>query len=123
VVSAGLADITFPLVPKNQWPLGAGVALAESAGGFTSPLDGTPLRCNNRDPLLKGLIASGPFLAEGLLSRFEQIGHTYKPTDSVNWIIKIVNTELLYKSLWLKPSEAMFGADSSYHRKAYGLIA
>jgi myo-inositol-1(or 4)-monophosphatase len=69
LVSAGLADITFTLVPKNEWDVAAGVALVESAGGFTATLDGTPLCCNNRDPLLKGLIASGPFLADELLSR------------------------------------------------------
>jgi len=69
LVSAGLADITFTLVPKNEWDVAAGVALVESAEGFTTTLDNTPLRCNNRDPLLKGLIACGPFLADELLSR------------------------------------------------------
>ena len=69
LVSAGLADITFTLVPKNEWDVAAGVVLVESAGGFTATLDNTPLRCNNRDPLLRGLIACGPFLADELLSR------------------------------------------------------
>jgi len=69
LVSAGLADVTFTLVPKNEWDVAAGAALVESAGGFLSTLDNTPLRCNNRNPLLKGLIACGPHLAEELLSR------------------------------------------------------
>jgi len=69
LVSAGLADITFTLVPKNEWDVAAGAALVESAGGFVSTLDGGPLRCNQRDPLLKGLIACGPHMAEELLSR------------------------------------------------------
>lgn len=69
LVSAGLADITFTLVPKHEWDVAAGVALVESAGGFAATLDNASLRCNNRDPLLKGLIACGPFLADQLLSR------------------------------------------------------
>ena len=69
LVSAGLADETFTLVPKNEWDVAAGVALVESAGGFVATLDNSPLRCNNRDPLLKGLIACGPFLAAELVSR------------------------------------------------------
>ena len=69
LVSAGLADLTFTLVPKHEWDVAGGAALVASAGGFLSTLDGGPLRCNNRDPLLKGLIACGPGLAEELLAR------------------------------------------------------
>lgn len=69
LVSAGLADLTFTLVPKHEWDVAAGVALVESAGGFVCTLDGSPLRCNNRDPLLKGLIACGPHMQDELLSR------------------------------------------------------
>lgn len=69
LVSAGLADVTFTLVPKNEWDVAAGGALVLSAGGFVCTLDGTSLRCNNRDPLLKGLIASGPMMADELVSR------------------------------------------------------
>lgn len=69
LVSAGLADVTFTLVPKNEWDVAAGVALVQSAGGFVITLDGSQLRCNNRDPLLKGLIACGPLLADELMSR------------------------------------------------------
>jgi len=69
LVSAGLADVTFTLVPKNEWDVAAGVALVESGGGFVVTLDGTQLRCNNRDPLLKGLVACGPNIADELASR------------------------------------------------------
>lgn len=69
LVSAGLAEVTFTLVPKNEWDVAAGVALVESAGGFVVTLAGRQLRCNNRDPLLKGLIACGPLLADELLSK------------------------------------------------------
>lgn len=71
LVSAGLADITFTLTPKNEWDVAAGAALVESAGGFVATLDNAPLRCNNRNPLLTGLMASGPFLREPLLGALE----------------------------------------------------
>jgi len=71
LVAAGKADITFTLTPKNEWDVAAGAALVESAGGFVATLDKTPLRCNNRNPLLAGLMASGPLLKEGLLSALQ----------------------------------------------------
>src|SRR3984957_619062 len=71
LVSAGLADITFTLVPKNEWDVAAGVALVTSGGGFVSTLENRPLQCNRRDPLISGLIASGPHLREPLLSLLE----------------------------------------------------
>jgi myo-inositol-1(or 4)-monophosphatase len=73
LVSAGLADITFTLTPKNEWDVAAGAALVQSAGGFVATLDNAPLRCNNRNPLLRGLMASGSFLREPLLAALE--GH------------------------------------------------
>src|SRR5438309_5580019 len=33
LVSAGLADATFTLTPKNEWDIAAGAALVQSAGG------------------------------------------------------------------------------------------
>lgn len=73
LVAAGLADITFTLTPKNEWDVAAGAALVHSAGGFVATLDNAPLRCNNRNPLLTGLMASGPLLRESLLAALE--GH------------------------------------------------
>ena len=71
LVSVGLADITFTLTPKNEWDVVAGAALVQSAGGFVSTLERTSLTANRRDPLLSGLLASGPFLKDGLLSLVE----------------------------------------------------
>jgi myo-inositol-1(or 4)-monophosphatase len=68
LVSAGLADVTFTLTPKNEWDVAAGAALVLSAGGFVSTLENTPLRCNNSSPLLSGLLASGPYLRQELLA-------------------------------------------------------
>jgi myo-inositol-1(or 4)-monophosphatase len=66
-VSAGLADITFTLTPKNEWDVAAGAALVLSGGGFVSSLESTPFVANNRNPLLSGLIACGPNLRNELL--------------------------------------------------------
>jgi myo-inositol-1(or 4)-monophosphatase len=71
LVSAGLADITFTLTPKNEWDVVAGAALVQSAGGFVSTLEKTALSANRRDPLLSGLLASGPFLKDQLLALVE----------------------------------------------------
>jgi 3'-phosphoadenosine 5'-phosphosulfate (PAPS) 3'-phosphatase len=49
----------------------AGAALVQSAGGFVSTLEKTTLTANRRDPLLSGLLASGPFLKQPLLALVE----------------------------------------------------
>ena len=71
LVAAGRADVTFTLTPKNEWDVAAGAALVQSAGGFVATLDNAPLRCNNRNPLLAGLLASGPLLKDQLLDRLQ----------------------------------------------------
>ncbi len=71
LVSAGLADITFTLTPKNEWDVVGGAALVRSAGGFVSTLEKTDLTANRRDPLLSGLLACGPFLKDQLLALVE----------------------------------------------------
>jgi myo-inositol-1(or 4)-monophosphatase len=77
LVSAGLADATFTLTPKNEWDVAAGAALVRSAGGYVGTLDHRPLRCNNRDPLLSGLVACGPALQKELLALVD--GHLPAP--------------------------------------------
>ena len=71
LVAAGKADITFTLTPKNEWDVVAGVALVKASGGFVSTLEKTDLVANRRNPLLSGLLASGPFLKEELLTLVE----------------------------------------------------
>jgi myo-inositol-1(or 4)-monophosphatase len=68
LVAAGRADVTFTLVPKNEWDVAAGAALVESAGGFVSLLDGSRFTANRPRPLLPGFIASGPLLREPLFT-------------------------------------------------------
>lgn len=70
-VAAGLADITFTLTPKHEWDVAAGVALVLSSGGFAVTLENSPLRGNDRNPLISGLIACGPNLREPLLALLE----------------------------------------------------
>ena len=68
LVSAGLADATFTLTPKNEWDVAAGAALVQSAGGFVRTLNGFQVRCNNKSPLLPGLLACGPLLRDELVT-------------------------------------------------------
>jgi myo-inositol-1(or 4)-monophosphatase len=72
LVSAGLADATFTLTPKNEWDVAAGAVLVKSAGGYVGTLDQQPLRCNNRSSLLSGLVACGPGLKSELLALIEE---------------------------------------------------
>jgi myo-inositol-1(or 4)-monophosphatase len=76
LVAAGRADLTFTLVPKNEWDVAAGAALVESAGGWTLKLDNSPLSCNQKNPLISGLLAGGPFLRDPLLAMLERHSQT-----------------------------------------------
>lgn len=64
LVAAGLADATWTLVPKHEWDVAAGVALVRAAGGAVWGLDGEVPSFNRPRPLLDGLIATAPGLAE-----------------------------------------------------------
>src|SRR5438876_4016842 len=55
LVSAGLADATFTLTPKNEWNVAAGTALVESAARVARTLTGVDVRGINRPLLLPGL--------------------------------------------------------------------
>jgi myo-inositol-1(or 4)-monophosphatase len=77
LVAAGRANATFTLTPKHEWDVAAGAALVESAGGFVATLDNAPLRCNNRNPLLTGLLASAPGLRDDLLRLIRQAAPAY----------------------------------------------
>jgi myo-inositol-1(or 4)-monophosphatase len=69
LVSAGLADATFTLVPKHEWDIAAGVALVESSGAFAAKLDNGPLQFNQQFPRVSGLIACAASLAPELVCR------------------------------------------------------
>jgi myo-inositol-1(or 4)-monophosphatase len=76
LVAAGRADLTFTLVPKHEWDVAAGAALVESARGWVLKLDNSPLRCNQKNPLISGLLAGGPFLREPLLALLDHYAQT-----------------------------------------------
>jgi myo-inositol-1(or 4)-monophosphatase len=71
LVAAGRAQATFTLTPKHEWDVAAGAALVLSSGGLVRTLENTPLRCNQRNPLLTGLIASRPEVSEDLVRYLE----------------------------------------------------
>ncbi len=59
LVSAGLADATWTLTPKNEWDVAAGVALVNSSGGRVSCPGNTAFQFNRKQTLLPGLVACG----------------------------------------------------------------
>jgi myo-inositol-1(or 4)-monophosphatase len=68
MVSAGLADITFTLSPKNEWDVAAGAALVLSSGGFVTTLENADFYANQKTSLLSGLVAGGPHLKSELMT-------------------------------------------------------
>jgi len=81
LVAAGRADLTFTLVPKNEWDVAAGAALVESAGGWVLKLDNSPLCCNQKNPLIPGLLAGAPLLRDPLLAMLNRHSHTVSGSE------------------------------------------
>jgi len=78
LVSAGLADATFTLVPKNEWDIAAGPFLVNIAGGRVADKQGRTLTFNRPRTLREGLVAAGPGLFGPLT---EMLGITPQPHD------------------------------------------
>ena len=77
LIAAGMGDATFSLTPKNEWDICAGTALLTAAGGRITDRHGQPLRFNQRDTRLPGIIASNAELyvpIVELLRRHGKIG-------------------------------------------------
>jgi myo-inositol-1(or 4)-monophosphatase len=72
-VSAGLADATWTLSPKNEWDVAAGVALVEAAGGCVGFLPDIRPTFNNKKTLFPGLFACGPHLKDQISSLLEPL--------------------------------------------------
>ena len=64
LVSAGLADVTFTLTPKNEWDVAAGAALVDSAGGYVRTLDNARLALQSEESAAVGTSGYGPLLAQ-----------------------------------------------------------
>lgn len=69
-VAAGLYDMTFTLVPKNEWDVAAGWLLVEAAGGKVVDKNNTVRQFNQVDPLLPGLFAMNRNLLSGVMRLF-----------------------------------------------------
>jgi myo-inositol-1(or 4)-monophosphatase len=67
-VAAGKADATFTLSPKNEWDVCSSACVIECAGGRVSCLDGSPIRYNQPNPRLAGMVASNGALHDQILS-------------------------------------------------------
>jgi myo-inositol-1(or 4)-monophosphatase len=68
-VAAGRADLTWSLVPKNEWDIAAGCLLIQEAGGAVSDPTGKPFRFNRPDPKVRGIMATNGHLHEAALAR------------------------------------------------------
>jgi myo-inositol-1(or 4)-monophosphatase len=67
MVAAGMGDATFTRLPKNEWDIAAGTALILEAGGRVTNLDAQPIRLNQPNVKLSGLIASNRLLFPSLV--------------------------------------------------------
>jgi len=74
LIAAGRGDATFSLTPKNEWDVCAGAALIAEAGGRITDRFGAPLRFNQRDTLLPGLIASNDALYDPIVELLQRHG-------------------------------------------------
>jgi len=61
-VAQGACDLTFSLVPKNEWDICAGTLLVTEAGGQVTDLQGQPFRFNQPETLRAGLLATNGLL-------------------------------------------------------------
>ena len=66
-VAAGFGDAYISLKPKHEWDICAGAALILAAGGQVSDLAGKPLRFNQADVLVDGIVAANPTLHAKLM--------------------------------------------------------
>ncbi len=74
LIAAGRGDATFSLTPKNEWDICAGAALIAAAGGRITDRFGMPLRFNQRDTRLPGIIASNGLLHAPIIELLRRHG-------------------------------------------------
>jgi myo-inositol-1(or 4)-monophosphatase len=74
LIAAGRADATFSLTPKNEWDICAGAALIAEAGGRITDRYGQPLRFNQRDTKLPGIVACNAHLYQRIVELLRQRG-------------------------------------------------
>ncbi len=74
LIAAGRADATFSLTPKNEWDVCAGAALILAGGGRMTDRYAKPLRFNQSDTKLPGLIACAASLFDPIVALLRQRG-------------------------------------------------
>ncbi len=73
-VASGVEDLTFSVQPKNEWDVCGGVGLIEAAGLVYVRFDGSEMRFNQADPLIRSGAVAGPLnLATEFLETFRSI--------------------------------------------------
>jgi len=75
LIAAGRGDATFSLTPKNEWDVCAGAALITAAGGWITDRYGHPLRFNQRQTRLPGIIASNGRLHAPIIELLRRRGY------------------------------------------------
>jgi myo-inositol-1(or 4)-monophosphatase len=71
-VARGKGDMTFSLVPKNEWDICAGTLLVTEAGGCVTDRQGQPFRFNQPQTLRSGIIATNGLLHGQVLALTQQ---------------------------------------------------
>ena len=71
-VAKGIGDLTFSLVPKNEWDICAGTLLIAEAGGRVTDRHGRAFLFNQPDTLRTGIIATNGWLHESVLHLIRQ---------------------------------------------------
>ncbi len=60
LVAAGQVDGMINIGPQNEWDIAAGLLLVQAAGGLVFDRNQKPLRCNQPNPIVNGIIAIRP---------------------------------------------------------------
>jgi myo-inositol-1(or 4)-monophosphatase len=69
LVAAGMGDATLLFNWKHEWDVAAGAAIVEAAGGVVTDMWGDPLRFNNENPRVPGVVAAGAALHALVIER------------------------------------------------------
>ncbi|HVM97720.1 MAG TPA: 3'(2'),5'-bisphosphate nucleotidase CysQ [Candidatus Acidoferrales bacterium] len=79
LIAAGRGDATFSLIPKNEWDVCAGAALITAAGGRITDRYAQPLRFNQAQTQLPGIIACNAALFEPIIGLLQRSGKMRNP--------------------------------------------
>lgn len=70
LVAAGKADAVLSGYGRSEWDVAAGMALCHAAGLRATDIFGNPMRFNQPDPFVRGLLAARPGLHRELAQHF-----------------------------------------------------